>query len=175
MLEPDKDKPHAVNVPGYGYVDVRAVRAIEEALAQQTPREGADALVKVQFQEYPDSRILHRSAPLDWISEDSRVTKDDVKAARERWSYLLGPSVDTTIKSWVDDQLCDLDAQVRALQRALSTARSALCATLNALDEVGSPAPVFYECGLKPDGTYKWRGARYGIEPHQYMSGFSKL
>lgn len=31
-LSADDAKPHAVNVPGYGYVDVKAVRAIERAL-----------------------------------------------------------------------------------------------------------------------------------------------
>lgn len=29
LLMPDQGKPHAVNVPGYGYVDLKAVRAIE--------------------------------------------------------------------------------------------------------------------------------------------------
>ena len=33
-LTPDKDKPNAVNVPGYGYVDVKAVRAVERAIRE---------------------------------------------------------------------------------------------------------------------------------------------
>lgn len=32
---------------------------------------------------------------------------------------------------------------------------------------------VFYECGMK-DGKYQFRGARYGIQGHEYLSGFGK-
>lgn len=32
---------------------------------------------------------------------------------------------------------------------------------------------VFYECGRQPDGTYRWKGCRYGVEGHEYQSGFS--
>lgn len=33
---------------------------------------------------------------------------------------------------------------------------------------------VFYECGLNPDGTYKWKGCRFGVEGHEYQSGFGR-
>ena len=35
------------------------------------------------------------------------------------------------------------------------------------------PAHVFYECGLRKDGGYRWRGCRYGVMGYQYLSGFN--
>jgi hypothetical protein len=34
---------------------------------------------------------------------------------------------------------------------------------------------VFYECGKLPDGTYSWRGFRYGLEDFEYLSGFGRF
>ncbi|HET8687803.1 MAG TPA: hypothetical protein VFM18_14225 [Methanosarcina sp.] len=35
------------------------------------------------------------------------------------------------------------------------------------------PAVIFYECGnIQPDGSRQYRGCRYGVEPHEYISGF---
>jgi hypothetical protein len=31
---------------------------------------------------------------------------------------------------------------------------------------------VFYECCRQGDGSYKYRGYRYGLHPGQYMGGF---
>jgi hypothetical protein len=35
-------------------------------------------------------------------------------------------------------------------------------------------ARVFYECGKRADGTYAWRGCRYGTEGADYISGFGR-
>lgn len=35
------------------------------------------------------------------------------------------------------------------------------------------PVRIYYECGRNPDGTYKWRGCRYGVNGPDYVSGFS--
>jgi len=37
------------------------------------------------------------------------------------------------------------------------------------------PVGVFYECGKLPDGTYSWRGFRYGLEDFEYLSGFGRF
>jgi hypothetical protein len=37
------------------------------------------------------------------------------------------------------------------------------------------PAFVIYECGRNADGTYRWRGIRYGVEGSQYLSGFGRF
>jgi hypothetical protein len=34
------------------------------------------------------------------------------------------------------------------------------------------PAVVFYEAGLEADGTYRYKGIRYGLEDREYLSGF---
>lgn len=36
------------------------------------------------------------------------------------------------------------------------------------------PIVVFYECGKRGDGTYAWRGARYGVNGNEYISGFGR-
>jgi hypothetical protein len=34
------------------------------------------------------------------------------------------------------------------------------------------PAVVFYEAGLEADGSYRYKGIRYGLEDSEYLSGF---
>jgi hypothetical protein len=57
------------------------------------------------------------------------------------------------VHTWIDDD--------RRVERNI-----ALCNQFN--------AGVWYECGRKQDGTYSWRGYRYGFKPEAYVSGFGK-
>ena len=43
-----------------------------------------------------------------------------------------------------------------------------------ALAMVEDPIGFFYKCGLR-DGSYRWVGFRFGVEPQDFRSGFDPL
>lgn len=83
------------------------------------------------------------------------------------------------LKSW--DELNPLTDYPNIAAHWLDRANFANLYTQNARARVARvqalvvqfPVFVFYECGRNSDGTYKWRGCRYGVEAHEYLSGFS--
>jgi hypothetical protein len=131
------------------------------------PRPTREQLIARQLIEYPDSRILTHSEALHWPYHDAAITAVDKKRAQDHWE-LIEDQVDVRDK-WYFKALVMSEAEKFAAQRALSTARGLAVALSNGEDG------VFYECGLQPDGTYRWRGYRFGLEGSEYQSGFGRF
>lgn len=119
-----------------------------------------DELWVVQLQEYPDS---------------VRLTSDDVIGACYN---SLPPLLEETLKDWDErDGTYYQDSLERMRARAsikadlvadhrLRVARKAVICLAQ------DPCGVFYKCGKRDDGSYKYTGFRVGLEPQDYLSNF---
>lgn len=122
---------------------------LDELMAGITQLE--EALWARQLQVYPDSRrmFLHDIVQT-WLVEVDPNLEDRARrfaAASFNWP--------PPIELW--------NAEHR-----LSVARHVVMCMQN-------PAGVFYECGKRPDGTYAYRGFRYGFDASEYLSGFGRF
>ena len=134
---------------------------ISLAKLQQARNEVRGQLIEAQLREWPDSLILTHSQMLGrWLDFD----KVPFMQTREEWSKDNGFSLSDKDEKYMTWALYDAYVErtranhVRQVLGAIAIAHQHECV-------------VFYECGLK-DGKYQWRGARYGVEGHQYASGF---
>lgn len=93
-----------------------------------------------------------REAQLDYYPDSVFRTLDEVL---ERWP--------NEYPSWVTSEQ-EVHRYQHQVQRSLLTALRNIT--------VCDWQYQFYECGLQEDGTYQWRGMRFGLEGHQYQSGF---
>ena len=113
------------------------------------------ALAERQLEVWPDSRILTVHDVYGWINSEP----PHLEYAVSNWRGI--PGNDNRL-----DHFDDFVSKVRA-EYSLNVARSLMLC-------LQAPVGVFYECGKNADGTYKWRGFRYGFEESQYMSGFGR-
>lgn len=111
-----------------------------------------------QLANYSDSKSVSHSDALRWLDEPPQ---QDLDAEFDRLYAACYPDA-------VERRIAKHDYVVDRLHNHRLRIARAIAMTIQY--EVG----VFYECGLKPDGTYRWRGFRYGIEGSQYLSGFSR-
>lgn len=148
---------------------------VEEQEMHERKTPPTNPLVQVQLEIWPDSNLDHEhELPLHWVFEDEKVTDRDKAEVDARWLRILdgGDGKPNLLKQeeWMYRQLLLAEYRVRALERALGTAKSCL----NAYSGEKPQGLLFYECDMQPDGTYSFRGARYGTEPGDYFSGFSR-
>jgi hypothetical protein len=119
-------------------------------------------LEQAQFAEWPDSLILSDREMLtllvwavpDWLQELTLETWDQADWYETKWERKQG------FFAYWDKQ---------ATEQRLIWARSAFMCRSN------YPDGFFYACGRREDGRYRHIGFRYGIEPSEYMSGFSGM
>ena len=138
-------------------VNVALLRTQLDALRQE--------LIARQLEEYPDSRIMTEDEVHDeWIDKASQsVIRGINSRCAERAKRMKDAGFDDAeIRSTFRSDWGDAHRQERE--------HVAACVLLVMRD---NPVRVFYECGKRADGTYKFRGCRYGVEGYQYMSGFS--
>ena len=116
---------------------------------------------KAQLEFWPDSKLVSISDVLrewptdypDWIESEGQrlfdMFKHDLVEARAMRTQKI------------------LETQAQYRERTL---RSIAVCLANAVEY--QQTIQFYQCGLNEDGTYKWKGCRYGLEGHEYYSGF---
>ena len=114
-------------------------------------------LWQAQLAVWPDSVHVHRGEALGWMYEDSR---EGIQRRMECWEE----SNKDHHPRRIADRLayyekCVIEERWR-MARAVATAMA---------HDVG----IFYECGKQPDGTFRHRGFRFGLEPSQYLSAFT--
>lgn len=120
-------------------------------------------LLDAQMSAFPDSVVLTeyemleamRTAVPDWIADHKY---EDWRYYEAR--YELGYWADNFYHEWKQKEMEIARAQ---------WARSAF------LYKSQDPQGFFYACGKKPDGTYRHVGYRFGLNDHEYASGFIGL
>lgn len=129
------------------------------ALAQAQIETVRKELWEVQLQEYPDSVPMRDEEIYDLMySGNPPYLKTTMAVWELRHADLYS---ETEIASEVDKE---------QLRRRLAFRREVATKVAGCLMQ--DPCGFFYKCGKKPDGTYRYMGFRYGMEPEQYMSGF---
>jgi hypothetical protein len=123
-----------------------------------------EELIAAQMENYPDSRILTEREVWDWITNNH----DAIKCEMDYWDEKYGPLYEDKYERRVAR---DHAAEVASLRYQVQVARSIAVA----LSDSGFDSLVFYECGKREDGSYAWRGARYGVRDSQYISGFGRI
>ena len=104
----------------------------------------------VQLEEFPDSVRVFENEVHSWSWEEPDY---------EEW-YSGRPGLVDLAPTQVGEAWSSYLAYFQ-----LNIAR---CIAIASAETVG----VFYRCGKREDGTYSWRGYRYGVEGSQYQSGF---
>lgn len=120
-------------------------------------------LWQAQLKEWPDSRLVSlHEVYTTWMTEPPLYLQSEMA----HWDKTLGSAYGT-------DEL-----HIRKLDRwAYSQEvvhRHRLQIANNVAAALQFPAFVFYECGKNDDGTYRYRGCRYGVEPPDYSCGFGR-
>lgn len=115
-------------------------------------------LIAAQLEFWPDSRIVTHREALQWID-----TPLDIEALRADWLERYNPIF---LKN--EEMLKLLTLEKYIIERTLTHQHMIARAVASALAQ--GPV-VFYECH-KRDNTYAYRGARYGLDGSQYISGY---
>jgi hypothetical protein len=114
-------------------------------------------LWQAQLREFPDSKRVEVEEAYGWLNE-SAPPLDEEWWHKEYGRYFTR-----------DDrrrEALNLYATKRTADYRLRIARGLALA-------LQFPVFVIYECG-KVDGTYLWRGIRYGVAGSEYQSGLSR-
>jgi hypothetical protein len=107
-----------------------------------------DDLIRVQMEEWPDSRILTlHDVLVEWVDGDPK------------WPPKISP-------------LLDRDYQLRMAELAVT--RHRLSNARQVIRCLRHDPVVFYECGKHDDGSYGLRGCRYGVKEYEYFGGFER-
>lgn len=133
----------------------RAVRIVGTSMEpHHTTRK---ALIAAQLREYPDSKIIGPQNMYAWLKCNLNIDKIQ-KGWLEHDAVLYAEGMERQ-EAWRHY----IDAyKARWYERTLG-------AVLNAMQY---PHGVFYECGLREDGRYEYRGFRFGVRGSEYLSGF---
>lgn len=130
------------------------------ALAQAQIETVRKEMWEVQLQEYPDSVPMKDGEIYDLMYTGNP------------------PYLETTMKVWelrnsgvYGETEIAYEADKEQLRRRLEFRREIATKVAGCLMQ--DPCGFFYKCGAKGDGSYRFMGYRYGMEPEQYMSGFS--
>lgn len=115
-----------------------------------------DELIEVQMREYPDSRIMTLSEVYkEWMDGVGNIESYEK-------SFALDEECFDSVIAFRMAQNAHIEKEI--LRHQLQIASSlAICLQFERV--------VFYECGLR-EGKYRWRGARFGVNGSEYLSGF---
>jgi hypothetical protein len=130
----------------------------KKALFEAQLAEVQAELWEVQLQEFPDSVKMKYSD----VCNLAYTLPDYLETEMAAWDITYGilyKGSDKTMAKACKRDLIVMNYQIR-MARTINMAMQ-------------SPEGLFYQCGKKENGTYKWVGYRYGVRPSQYMSGFS--
>jgi hypothetical protein len=130
----------------------------KKALFEAQLAEVQAELWEVQLQEFPDSVKMKYSD----VCNLAYQVPDNLEPEMAAWDTTYGlfyKSTDKLVAKSDKRNALVLNYQLR-MARAINMAMQ-------------SPEGIFYQCGKRENGTYKWIGYRYGVQPSQYMSGFT--
>ncbi len=114
-------------------------------------------LEAVQLNLFPDSRIFSLGEVYEfWLNDFGDLDKFASQYIMSRDCFSEDVEYDVAKAEYVEKRSLEYRLRIATVL--------ALCLQYEAV--------IFYECGLKEDGSYRWRGARYGIEESAYLSGF---
>jgi len=114
----------------------------------------------VQLEQYPDSVAMTEREVFDFMQDVTESVAREIEYWDKKGTELYPDPVDRRIERM---HVANLAIERERGRRARAVAFAC----------VNDPIGVFYKCVLKPDGTYKFIGYRYGLEPSEYMSGFT--
>ena len=115
-------------------------------------------LWEVQLKEFPDSIKLSIGETLDLTYKDPSYLKEEMQMWTRDWGRMYNTKPE------------ELNAYMVIKSQIVTSHRLALAR--NCIIAMRHPQGFFYRCGKQEDGTYKWRGYRYGVKPEEYMSSF---
>ena len=130
------------------------------ALALEQVKKAQEDLWEVQIGEYPDSVRVELSELIELAAQAKPcgLTKEV-----ERWRVTF----ESSFKSRLDMGIAQNEYEERLILRHREHLYQSIF-----IAAVQDPLGFFYKCGKGPGGKFRWVGYRYGLEPHQYMSGF---
>lgn len=128
-------------------------------------------LIRVQLEEYPDSRILtDTEAVHEWLDPKNPTTEAVYKSQHE-WH----------MNQRTEDGRYPPDLYTKAeVWNAVHLAHKQWVLNLNRtlayyLAWHGKQPHIFYECCRQENGMYMYRGLRIGLDPSAYRSGIPSL
>ena len=134
--------------------------AMNLATIQAITRDVEAELWAAQLREWPDSFHVKTGEALQWCYE---IDRDDVQRSVTYWDSTIGDLLEPNDRSIM--RPAHIDMYIAREQLRMSR-----CVANAMAHDVG----IFYQCGKRADGTYAHKGFRYGMEPHEYMSGFTQ-
>lgn len=116
-----------------------------------------------QLDNYPDSKFVSTREAYEWANQDPFWLHGEyaVKKKAELQS-LYGEDARWEFANYVEKE---------RLKHANMILRGISVCFANAYEN--GDTIQFYECGRQEDGTYRWKGCRFGLEGQEYYSGFS--
>jgi hypothetical protein len=116
-------------------------------------------LIIAQLQAYPDSKLLTPDEAIArWV--DGPIDTSAIEAEFEEfWGDMKDEGLYREFKA------------ARIIERLVKS-RMQVLRTITMMLTGDYEAVQFYECIGTDDGKFRWRGCRYGVEEHEYMSGF---
>lgn len=129
----------------------------------EPPKTTLEEIRAAQLREYPDSKFVTVIEAFDWANQIPFWLEGEyAEKKKEELKTLYGEDWRWEFSNYVEKE---------RLKYANQILRGIAVALANAYEQ-GDPIQ-FYECGLQEDGTYKWKGCRFGVEGQEYYSGFS--
>lgn len=120
-----------------------------------------EQLQKAQFEFWPDSKLVSIWEALnEWPTDYPDWIEKEGERVFERFKHDL-----VHARSLRAQKMLELQAQYR--ERTLRSIAVCLANAMNYQQPV-----QFYQCGLNEDGTYQYKGCRYGLKGYEYYSGF---
>jgi hypothetical protein len=116
-----------------------------------------EALIKVQLEQYPDSKIMEPQDMYAWYECD--LNFDKLQEYWMKYDAVLYPEPFERREAW----------RHYCTEKKLRWHEQMLGCVLNCMRY---PIGVFYQCGLRENGRYEWKGFRFGLEGSQYVSVF---
>lgn len=116
-----------------------------------------------QLREWPDSKFVTIKGAFEWANEiPFWLEGEHAVKKKEELKRLYGQDFRWEFANYVEKE---------RLKYANSILRGIAVCLANAYEH--GDTIQFYECGRNDDGTCKYKGCRFGVEPHEYYSGFS--
>lgn len=133
------------------------------ALAQEQIARVRAELWEVQLQEFPDSVPV---SVRDMIAYLYEARSPYIKSELERWDMFTAPCF---------SKADDASFARRGFMFSLQEKYRADIGRQVAMANIEDPCGIFYVCGRREDGSYRYLGFRFGFEGSEYRSGFPEI
>jgi hypothetical protein len=122
-----------------------------------------EELWEVQLQEFPDSVPVSVKDMIAYLYE---ARNPYIKSELERWDMCMAPCF---------SKVEDAKFARREFMFSLQEKHRADIGRQVAMAQVQDPCGIFYVCGRREDGSYRYLGFRFGFEGSDYRSGFPEI